>query len=86
MLLYLPEILLRSGEHIFLVLVAMMGAILLGIPLGILIANRPALAKPILGISNLIQTFPSLALFGFLIISNRRKNAKINRVVLFNVI
>ena len=62
-----PEILLRSGEHIILVAIAMLVAIAIGIPLGIFITRRPRLAPPILGIANALQTIPSLAIFGFLI-------------------
>jgi osmoprotectant transport system permease protein len=58
---YGEEILQRSGQHLFLVGVAMAIAILIGIPLGILIT------KPILGFANVMQTIPSLALFGFLL-------------------
>ncbi len=61
------EILLRSGEHVVLVAIAMIIAIALGIPLGITIARYPKLAPPILGIANALQTIPSLAIFGFLI-------------------
>jgi osmoprotectant transport system permease protein len=39
----------------------------IGIPLGILAARRPVLARPLVGLANLAQTIPSLALFGFLI-------------------
>ena len=39
----------------------------IGIPLGILAARRPAIARPLVGLANLAQTIPSLALFGFLI-------------------
>jgi osmoprotectant transport system permease protein len=42
-------------------------AVLVGIPLGILITRWPALNKPVLGGANIIQTIPSLALFGFLL-------------------
>ncbi len=64
---YGNEILERLGEHLFLVGVAMVIAILIGIPSGILITRRPGLAKPILGFANVMQTVPSLALFGFLL-------------------
>src|SRR5207244_4575347 len=37
------------------------------LPLGILIAHRPLLNRPVLGAANIIQTIPSLALFGFLL-------------------
>ena len=42
-------------------------AVLVGIPLGILITRKPSLSKPVLGTANVIQTIPSLALFGFLL-------------------
>ena len=42
-------------------------AILIGVPLGILLTRKPSLSKPILGVANIMQTVPSLALFGFLI-------------------
>jgi osmoprotectant transport system permease protein len=64
---YGEEILQRSGEHLFLVAVAMAIAILIGIPLGMLITRYSRLAKPILGFANVMQTIPSLALFGILL-------------------
>ena len=44
----------------------MLLAVVIGVPLGILITRRPSLNKPVLGSANIIQTIPSLALFGFL--------------------
>src|SRR3984957_13759798 len=61
------EILQATLEHIWLVGVAMALAIAIGVPLGILITRRPWLSKPILGIANVAETIPSLALFGFLL-------------------
>lgn len=61
------DILLRTGEHLVLVAIAMLVAISIGIPCGIFITRQPQLAAPILGIANAIQTIPSLAIFGFLI-------------------
>jgi osmoprotectant transport system permease protein len=54
-------------EHLWLVGVSTVLAVLVGIPLGILITRWPSLNKPILGSANIIQTIPSLALFGFLL-------------------
>jgi len=54
-------------EHLFLVAVSTGIAILIGVPLGILLTRKPSLSKPILGFANIMQTVPSLALFGFLI-------------------
>ncbi len=64
---YGSEIILRTGEHLFLVAIAMLCASAIGIPLGIGLTRYPRLAKPILGIANILQTIPSLAIFGFLI-------------------
>ncbi|MEH1780774.1 MAG: glycine betaine ABC transporter substrate-binding protein [Nostoc sp.] len=64
---YVLEILLRTGEHLILVVIAMVAAIAIGIPLGIFITRQPKLAQPIIGLTNAIQTTPSLAIFGFLI-------------------
>ncbi|MDJ0511080.1 MAG: glycine betaine ABC transporter substrate-binding protein [Crocosphaera sp.] len=63
----ISEILTRTGEHLFLVLIAMTVATAIGIPLGILMSRYPKLANPILLVTNGVQTIPSLALFGFLI-------------------
>ncbi len=54
-------------EHLWLVGVSMVLAVLIGIPLGILITRWPSLDRPVLGGANIIQTIPSLALFGFLL-------------------
>lgn len=54
-------------EHLWLVTISTGLAVLVGIPLGVLIARRPWLTKPVLGSANIIQTIPSLALFGFLL-------------------
>jgi len=54
-------------EHIQLAGVSTLIAALAGIPLGIVITRIPALSKLIIGGANVIQTIPSLALFGFLI-------------------
>src|SRR3977135_791398 len=54
-------------EHITLVGLSMLFAVLIGIPLGILITRVPQLSKAVIGGANVIQTIPSLALFGFLL-------------------
>jgi osmoprotectant transport system permease protein len=61
------EVLELTLEHLWLVGVSTLLAVLIGIPLGILITRWPALNKPVLGSANIIQTIPSLALFGFLL-------------------
>src|ERR1700693_546502 len=61
------EVLDLTFEHLRLVGISTFLAVLVGIPLGILITRWPILNKPVLGGANIIQTIPSLALFGFLL-------------------
>ena len=61
------EMLNATLEHMRLVGIAMLLAVGIGIPLGVLVTRRRAWRAPVLGVSNLIQTIPSLALFGFLL-------------------
>jgi len=61
------EILQATLEHVWLVGATMLLAIAIGVPLGILVARRPWLSKPILGGANIAETIPSLALLGFLL-------------------
>jgi osmoprotectant transport system permease protein len=61
------EIARLTGEHFILVLVSMAIAIAIGLPTGVLLTRRASLRPPLLGFANVMQTIPSLALFGFLI-------------------
>jgi osmoprotectant transport system permease protein len=61
------EVLDLTTEHLWLVGASITLAVLIGIPLGLLITRWPLLSKPVLGSANIIQTVPSLALFGFLL-------------------
>jgi osmoprotectant transport system permease protein len=58
---------LLLGQHIGLVAISTAIAALIGLPLGVLVARRPAWHRPVLGLANVFQTIPSLALFGLLI-------------------
>ncbi len=64
---HLPELLQLVGQHLYLVAVSTAVAVAIGVPLGILLTRRPGWRGPVLGLANLFQTIPSLALFGFLI-------------------
>ncbi len=64
---YRDEIIQLTIEHLFLVGISTGIAILVGIPLGILITRKPEFSQLVLGCANIMQTIPSLALFGFLI-------------------
>jgi ABC-type proline/glycine betaine transport system permease subunit len=61
------EIAALTGQHVVLVLVSTALAVAIGLPLGIALTRRPRLAKPVLAAASVVQTVPSLALFGFLI-------------------
>jgi osmoprotectant transport system permease protein len=61
------EVLELTLEHLWMVVASTLLAVLVGIPLGILITRKPGWDKPVLGGANIIQTVPSLALFGFLL-------------------
>ncbi|HUS13148.1 MAG TPA: glycine betaine ABC transporter substrate-binding protein [Pyrinomonadaceae bacterium] len=62
-----PELLEHLREHLWLVFVSTLIAVAIGIPTGILLTRRKSLRSSVLGIANVMQTIPSLALFGFLI-------------------
>ena len=61
------EVAMLTGEHLWLVGVSMAIAIIVGVPLGILLTRRPRWKTFVLGSTNVIQTIPSLALFGLLL-------------------
>jgi osmoprotectant transport system permease protein len=63
----MSEILRLTLEHIVLVGIAVSGAILLGIPAGLLAVRTPKLRRWVTTTAGIAQTIPSLALFGFLI-------------------
>ena len=55
------------SQHIGLVMVSIVAAIAIGVPVGIAAARRPRIGGPMAAAANVIQTVPSLALFGFLL-------------------
>src|SRR5437660_3233192 len=61
------DILAHVAQHVWLVFISIAIATLIALPVGILITRRKSLRGPVLGIANVMQTIPSLALFGFLI-------------------
>ncbi len=61
------EVWLRTLEHVGLVAASSTVAVAVGVPLGVLITRRVRLRGLVLGVTNVVQTVPSLALFGFLI-------------------
>lgn len=61
------QVLELTMEHLWLVGLSTAFAVLIGVPLGIVIAHRTRFNRPVLASANIIQTIPSLALFGFLL-------------------
>jgi osmoprotectant transport system permease protein len=57
----------RTLEHLALVGLSLLGAVIVGLPLGVLAARRRRLGQLILGATGLLQTIPSLALLVFMI-------------------
>ena len=64
---YGGEIATLSIEHLWLTGAAMLLAAVVAIPLGIWLTRAPRWAQPVLTIANVLQTIPSLAMFGFLL-------------------
>ncbi len=61
------ELATLAGQHVLLVALSTAIAVAIGLPLGILAARRPRLGAPLIAFANIVQTIPSLAMFGFLI-------------------
>ena len=55
------------AQHVLIVAASTLIAVAIGVPLGIFASRRPRLSAPIVGIANIVQTIPSLAMFGFLL-------------------
>jgi len=63
----MDDILLFSAQHLQLSFTAILIAIAIGVPLGIVMMMVPRISPLILGISNAVQAMPSLALMGFMV-------------------
>jgi osmoprotectant transport system permease protein len=61
------EVAVLTGQHLLLAVVSTSLAAAIGLPVGVVLTRYPALARPALGAVGVLQTIPSLALFGFLI-------------------
>jgi len=55
------------AQHVALVLVSTVVAVAIGVPIGIVAARRPRIGAPLAAAASVVQTVPSLALFGFLL-------------------
>ncbi|MDE1161633.1 MAG: ABC transporter permease [Acidobacteriaceae bacterium] len=64
---YGAEVLRLTFEHLWLTGSAMLLAVIIGVPLGVALTRSERLARPVLAVANILQTVPSLALFGLLL-------------------
>src|ERR1700740_1564600 len=64
---YGGEIATLTVEHLWLTGAAMLFATAVALPAGIWLTRAPRWANPIIGVANVLQTIPSLAMFGFLL-------------------
>jgi osmoprotectant transport system permease protein len=64
---YGPSIGTLTVEHLWLTGAAMLFAAAVAVPLGIWLTRAPRGAKPVIAVTNILQTIPSLAMFGFLL-------------------
>jgi len=64
---YGSEIAMLTLEHLWLTGAAMLLAAAIAIPAGIALTRAPRWAKPVIMVANILQTIPSLAMFGFLL-------------------
>ncbi|MEC3655221.1 ABC transporter permease [Bacillus siamensis] len=61
------ELLYKTWEHLYISLIAVMAGILAAVPLGVLLTRMKRGAGTVIGIVNIIQTLPSLAILAFFI-------------------
>ncbi|WP_379963295.1 ABC transporter permease/substrate-binding protein [Epilithonimonas sp. UC225_85] len=61
------KLLTQIVQHLGLTFLSLLLAIVVGLPLGILIARKRKLSSPVLGFAGILQTIPSIALLGFMI-------------------
>jgi osmoprotectant transport system permease protein len=64
---YGGEIATLTVEHLWLTGAAMLFAAAIAVPVGVGLTRRPKWARPVMAAANILQTIPSLAMFGFLL-------------------
>jgi osmoprotectant transport system permease protein len=64
---YGDQIVALTMEHLWLTAAAMLFATAIAVPAGIWLTRSPRWARPVIGMANVLQTIPSLAMFGFLL-------------------
>ena len=60
-------ILSLTVEHLWLTAAAMLFSTAIAVPVGVWLTRSQVWARPVIGLANILQTIPSLAMFGFLL-------------------
>ncbi len=71
-----PELWSSAAEHLVLVVEAIAVATLIGVPLGVMATRSKRAEQGVMGLANVLQTIPSLALLGFLLLAFRGQTGK----------
>ncbi|MCY8511205.1 glycine betaine/carnitine/choline/choline sulfate ABC transporter permease OpuCB [Bacillus mojavensis] len=61
------ELLYKTGEHLYISLIAVVLGIIVAVPLGVLLTRMKKGAGAVIGAVNIVQTLPSLAILAFFI-------------------
>ncbi|MGM9925710.1 MAG: ABC transporter permease [Bacillus sp. (in: firmicutes)] len=64
---YGSQLIIKTGEHLFISFSALVLGILVAVPLGIWLSNTNKIASFVIGLASIVQTFPSLAILAFFI-------------------
>ncbi|HHX36486.1 MAG TPA: ABC transporter permease [Clostridiaceae bacterium] len=64
---YGSDLLVKSGEHLYISLLGLLLGIIVAVPLGVLITRTPKIANLVVGLASILQTVPSLALLAIMI-------------------
>ncbi|AGA23219.1 Glycine betaine/carnitine/choline transport system permease protein opuCB [Bacillus subtilis subsp. subtilis str. BSP1] len=70
------ELLYKTGEHLYISLIAVVLGIIVAVPLGVALTRMKKGAGAVIGFVNIVQTLPSLAILAFFYSASRcRKSA-----------
>ncbi|MGX6961989.1 ABC transporter permease [Vagococcus xieshaowenii] len=64
---YGTELLVKTGEHLFISFISLLLGVIVAVPLGILLSRTKRIAGFIMGIASLLQTIPSLAFLALMV-------------------
>lgn len=65
---YGTQIITKSGEHLYISIIALALGVIVAVPLGILLTRLPKIANVVIGFASALQTVPSLALLALMVV------------------